>query len=262
MTTNIQLLRPPRWVTPSNLPSVREGCPFSVQMEATQAQFYCAVPSDIQFPAPSLSDISSTTFAGQNGSPFNAGYTTTPRNLHSADDGLQVCFTNGSDYTLATGADGSVTEENVYEMFNGELCMECIVDKLPLPRNLNLNRFSGLLSGTITELDEWAMTGRPEDFEYTEENYHTVGSETLNNTLSYDFQVVAFNQAGFTARTFTLPIINNWSSDRDRFIKEVVHTNNGLPRPRSGFFVDGEFVDNETYFSKMREKGFFPPEGC
>ena len=80
--------------------------------------------------------------------------------------------------------------------------------------------------------------------------------------LTYTFQVVAFNNAGFSSRTFTLPIINNWSSDRDKFIREIVHTNHGLPRQRNGFYVDGEFVDNETYITKMKEKGFFPPEGC
>ena len=130
------------------------------------------------------------------------------------------------------------------------------------------------MSGTIRDIDEWIgpncfgeednkkwervdYCGCPEGFYYDETNYPTCNSESLNMMLPYQFQVVAFNKAGFSTRTFTLPVINNWTSDRDDFIKEIVHSNE-----RNTFSVDGEFVDNETYLTKMKEKGYFPTEGC
>ena len=132
----------------------------------------------------------------------------------------------------------------------------------------------GVVAALDADIDEWIgpncfgeednkkwervdYCGCPEGFYYDETNYPTCNSESLNMMLPYQFQVVAFNKAGFSTRTFTLPVINNWTSDRDDFIKEIVHSNE-----RNTFSVDGEFVDNETYLTKMKEKGYFPPRSC
>jgi hypothetical protein len=275
-------LRPPQWVTPSMLPTALELCSYSVSFQATDAQFYCCLPLGHNFPKDSP-EANLTLGEDSTSSRYNASYSLperflnpplmTPQGDYPFDD-YTVCFGPGSTYTPMTGSDGSVTEDiSSYILSEDNFCVECIVDRLPVPSELVLDRFSGVMSGIIKEIDDWIgpncfgeenkkwervdYCGCPEGFYYDETNYPTCNSESLNMMLPYQFQVVAFNKAGFSTRTFTLPVINNWTSDRDDFIKEIVHTNK-----RNTFSVDGEFVDNEDYLIKMKEKGYFPTEGC
>ena len=266
--TNPLHLRPPRWITPSMLPFGTELCPYSVTFEATDAKFYCCINDPSIFPEEQEANWRQG--EDSTSSQYNARYTYDQFN----DENHEVCFSPGSAFTAITGSDGLANEDlSVYEMFNGNFCFECIHDKFDIPTNLTLDRFSGKLSGTLGDIDDWNKLnctdetnykweevnacGCPEGFFYDETNYATCNSEALNITLPYRFTIVAFNNAGFSKRVFTLPVINNWTSDRDDFIKNIVHTND-----RNTFSVDGEFVDNETYLTKMKEKGYFPTEGC
>ncbi len=274
--TNPLHLRPPRWITPSMLPTTSEGCSYSVTFQANDALFYCGVLGTEEFPEEAEADWRNG--EDSTSTRYNASYTPStefwlqPREGFSEDNNF--CLGSGSAFTAITGADGLANEDmSQYTMFDGNICTECVTDKRTLPVGLKLDKFSGTLSGVITDIDEWLLAckdnypnykweevnacGCPEDFEYDETNYATCGSESLNIRINYRFTVIAVNNAGFSRRTFTLPCINNWTSDRDKFIKNINHTNE-----RNGFMVDGEFVDNETYLTKMKEKGYFPPRSC
>lgn len=268
--TNPLHLRPPVWVTPSRLPIVREECSYTIQFVATDAQFYCCHHKDMVQNPVSNWQMGHSSISTQH----NATYTVEDDWLWNSKE-TNVCFGPGNEFSPITGSDGESTEDtSVYNMYDGDECIRCQTSTFPVPQKLVLNKFSGVMTGTLDRLMNWANLRCPdnpptkkweevnaclcpEGFYYDETNYGTCGTESMNVIYPYRFTIIAFNTAGFSSRTFTLPIINNWSSSRDNFVGEVAHSND-----LNKFIVDGEYVDNETYLTKMKQKGYFPTEGC
>lgn len=150
------------------------------------------------------------------------------------------------------------------------------------PSGLTLNIDTGTIFGRMDELDdvfpeEFGLPpdGLPEDpraeeakatfgFDYgeqgpkrfTEQNYAQRGSASLyEGGFGIDKDIVftarAFDSISPASRyidgVFTIKTLNNWSSDRDRFILNI----------RNQFFVDCQPVTNREYLDTMKERGYF-----
>jgi hypothetical protein len=101
-----------------------------------------------------------------------------------------------------------------------------------LPESLVLNKTSGILSGTLGEMDKYI----PEYIEQTRNrqinhvNYGKYGSASLFEngigiTKKVYFTIRASRNNLYTDEEFGIGIKNNWSSDRDEIVKEY---SNGL----------------------------------
>ena len=120
-----------------------------------------------------------------------------------------------------------------------------------LPAGLSLGT-GGVLSGIVLEMDSFVeeFKNRPEGFKYDEQNYATFGSaKTGSKTFTFSIDAFASGGSGGTAtQVHTLTVNNNWSSDRDEFIREIDNQ----------FFIDGIKVTNEEYLTEMKSRGYFP----
>ena len=120
-----------------------------------------------------------------------------------------------------------------------------------LPLGLSLGTASGVLSGIVLEMDNFVDEfNKPEGFKYDEQNYATFGSaKTGSKTLTFSIDAFHSGIGGGTAtQLHSILIRNNWSSDRDEFIREIDNQ----------FFIDGITVANETYLTEMKSRGYFP----
>lgn len=128
-----------------------------------------------------------------------------------------------------------------------------------LPLDLSIDTRTGLISGTVIELDEWVPEfNPPEDFIIEEDgsNYATFGS-ALAGSYSAEFTVRAY-LVGFETETFedqacSILVVNNYSSDRDQFIRDYTEEYGNT------FIVNGEVVDANTYLDYQKSLGNFPP---
>ena len=120
-----------------------------------------------------------------------------------------------------------------------------------LPAGLSLGT-GGVLSGIVLEMDSFVeeFKNRPEGFKYDEQNYATFGSaKTGSKTLTFSIDAFHSGIGGGTAtQLHSILIRNNWSSDRDEFIREIDNQ----------FFIDGVKSTNEEYLTEMKSRGYFP----
>lgn len=93
------------------------------------------------------------------------------------------------------------------------------------PMNLTLSS-SGLISGTVIDMDNYVPEfQKPEGFVIARDgsNYGSYGS-SLAHTRECEFEVRAYYDDGITLveefRTFGIMVINNYSSDRNQFIRD------------------------------------------
>lgn len=127
------------------------------------------------------------------------------------------------------------------------------------PPGITLDAQTGYLYGVVPEMDDWVDEFYNAIPEYTNENYATVGSASLfdQGTTSHypthyqsTFTVRAYNsynEESYIDGVFFFRLMNNWSSDRDRFIKNY----------DTQHFIDGLPVDNLTYLEEMKTRGYF-----
>jgi len=96
-----------------------------------------------------------------------------------------------------------------------------------LPPGLDLDPATGVIDGTITELDA-AVPGwdrAPESYDTADATggrYATTGSAAAGQR-AFGFTVraeLASAPAVHADRDFEILVVNNWSSDRDRFVRE------------------------------------------
>ena len=138
-----------------------------------------------------------------------------------------------------------------------------------LPETIFLDEDSGVITGYVQEMDDWVPEYVNAIPEYTNQNYATAGSaglfyavtgetgSTLTNTAigyratftveAYDSLAANLNSTNSVQREFYFRLFNNWSSDRDRFLREY----------DVQFFIDGEPVDNVDYVLRQKEAGYF-----
>ena len=98
-----------------------------------------------------------------------------------------------------------------------------------LPCGLSLDPDTGLIDGTITELDdcvaefETLATDQYDTEDTSGGNYASKGSAAAGEyTFSFTVRAEAVAHDAHADRTFSILVVNNWSSDRDRFIREYL----------------------------------------
>ena len=127
-----------------------------------------------------------------------------------------------------------------------------VTDGSTLPLGLSLGTASGVLSGIVLEMDNFVdeFKNKPEGFKNNEENYATFGSaKTGSKTFTFSIDAFLSGIGGGTAtQQHSILIRNNWSSDRDEFIREIDNQ----------FFIDGVKSTNEEYLTEMKSRGYFP----
>ena len=135
---------------------------------------------------------------------------------------------------------------------SGPIYYELISTKIP---GLVIEEDTGILSGIISEMDDWVDEFVEEIVPFTNENYATFGSAKLYDganarVFRASFVVRAyqlFNPENYTDGEFYFKLRNNWSSDRNKFLSEYDTT----------FLIDGEPVSNSDYLRIMQERGYF-----
>jgi hypothetical protein len=119
-----------------------------------------------------------------------------------------------------------------------------------IPTGLTLDT-NGLLYGRVEDMDLFVPEfQKPGGFHFDEVNYASFGSAKEGSKV-FSFSVDAYtgDGAGLTlAQTHTILVRNNWSSDRDNFIREI----------DNNFCIDGSSVTNENYLTIMRDRGYYP----
>lgn len=164
---------------------------------------------------------------------------------------------------------GSPTSTNPRELFefeyqvtaveteqNAEVNYEIVEGQLP--EELTINPETGLISGTVIDLDTWVPEfQKPEDFALAIDgsNYGTYGSVQAGQYLA-EFTVRAFvviEPEYFEEQTCSILVINNYSSDRDQFIRDYSEEYGET------FTIDGEPVSAEEYLEYQKSIGNFPP---
>jgi len=116
-----------------------------------------------------------------------------------------------------------------------------------LPGGLALDADTGVIDGTLTEMDsyvaEWSDSLDSYDkAETTGGKYATVGSAAAGERV-FPFTVRArlvTDETVYADRDFEILVVNNWSSDRDRFVRE--HPSLGPEREE-----------------RLRQDGWLPP---
>lgn len=114
-----------------------------------------------------------------------------------------------------------------------------------LPCGLSLDPDSGAIDGTITEMDTcvpgWSQLD-PGDYDTPEASggkYATVGSAAAGQyTFTFTVRAAAASHDAYADRTFEILVVNNWSADRDRFIREYL---------------------GEDKFEELKAAGYLPP---
>jgi len=118
-----------------------------------------------------------------------------------------------------------------------------------LPAGLTLSNF-GYISGIVLDMDLYVPEfEKPDGFKFNESNYASYGSAKVGSyTFNFSIDAIATG-GGETAspQMHNITIRNNWSSDRDEFIREV----------DQNFAVEGHPVPNEEYLAAMKSRGYF-----
>jgi len=170
---------------------------------------------------------------------------------------------------LANEFSGTPTSSNPRELFEFEYQVTAVeteqsaevnyeISQGELPRDLSINASTGFISGTVIDLDTWVDEfQKPEDFVIAIDgsNYGTYGS-ALATTYSAEFTIRAFVVADpeyFEEQDCSILVINNYSSDRDQFIRDYSEEYGET------FTVDGEPVSAEEYLEFQKSIGNFPP---
>ena len=176
---------------------------------------------------------------------------------------------------LSNQFSGSPTSQNPRELYEFEFQIEGVnvssnvqyqdldvnykIQSGQLPLDVTINETSGLISGTVIELDEWVPEFNPPE-EYVIEkdgsNYASFGSAAAGS-YSTSFVVraylVGFEQETFEDQSCSILVVNNYSSDRDQFIRDYSEEYGNT------FIVNNEVEDANTYLQYQKSIGNFPP---
>jgi len=130
---------------------------------------------------------------------------------------------------------------------DGDAATFAVTEGSTLPSGLTLSS-DGLISGILEDMDLYIDEyAKPIGFVFNEINYATWGS-AQSGSRDFSFSIDAIGETTSIPQVHTLTIKNNWSSDRDEFIREI---DNDL-------FIDGVKVSNEEYLDVMKSRGYFP----
>jgi hypothetical protein len=114
---------------------------------------------------------------------------------------------------------------------------------------------NGLLSGTITDMDLWVpeFAGSKPPIQQDGSTYATYGS-ALAKVHTITFTVRATGVENFADKTFTMTILNNFSSDRDQMIRDY---SDAFGVDGKMFPINGTPVTAEEYLTYQKSLGYF-----
>lgn len=164
---------------------------------------------------------------------------------------------------------GTPTSANPRELFDFEYQVNAVdsqsgaeinyeIIESQLPNDLSINTQTGFISGTVIDLDTWVDEfQKPPGFTIARDgsNYATYGSAQAAQYLA-EFTIRAFVVADpeyFEEQDCSILVINNYSSDRDQFIRDYSE------QYGETFTIDGEPVSAEEYLAYQKSIGNFPP---
>jgi hypothetical protein len=189
-----------------------------------------------------MSDVSFTSVGGQLVNEFGGSpYSSNPRELFEFQ--YQVSAIN-----TAEGTEPWYGLPVVYKIQSGQL-----------PNNLTLNTSTGLISGTVIDLDTWVPEYIAEgkvDIAIDGSNYASKGSARDGSYLaSFTIRayVSGYESQAYADQSCSILVINNYSSDRDQLIRDY------SAKFGSSFIVNGRVVDAETYLTYQKSLGNYPP---
>lgn len=157
-----------------------------------------------------------------------------------------------------------ITARYVNQNYGGPIYYEVIDGNFP--PTMTLIRETGYITGYVPEMDDWVEEFKIALPEYTNDNYATAGSAALfDQSLTADYPETpysypksylstftvraynAYNENMYVDGEFYFRLLNNWSSDRDRFLRlyDIEHS------------IDGKIVNNLDYIIQMKELGYF-----
>jgi hypothetical protein len=126
-----------------------------------------------------------------------------------------------------------------------------------LPNNLSINETTGLISGTVVELDSWVPSYVAEestDPAIDGSNYASKGS-ARDSLYDASFVVRAYAQGyepqAYADQSCTIRVVNDYSSDRDQMIRDY------SDKFGNTFIVNGNVVDAETFLSYQKSLGYY-----
>lgn len=184
---------------------------------------------------------------------------------------------------LANEYSGSPTSTNPRELFDFEFdlssyatftgaggTLEFYIVSGTLPNNLTLSS-SGQISGTVIDMDtyvDWNGTPyeKPSDFVLLIDasNYGTYGSAKAGS-YSIDFTVRAHVTDAppdefFADQACSILVVNNYSSDRDQFIRDYTEEyGEGESGSKKLFRINDVPVTAEEYLTYQKSLGNYPP---
>lgn len=188
-----------------------------------------------------MTDVSFNSVGGQlvnefSGSPYSAN----PRELFDFE--YQVSAVN--------------TAEGVEPWFGASV--KYTIQSGQLPNNLSLNETTGLISGTVIDLDTWVpeyLAEGPVTPAVDGSNYASTRSARDGSYLA-QFTIRAYLNGypdQYADQACSILVINNYSSDRDQMIRDY------SAQYGNTFTVNGQVVDAETYLTYQKSLGNYPP---
>ena len=146
---------------------------------------------------------------------------------------------------------------SIYVIFPEANNFEYSIISGKLPESLALNTTTGIISGTVDELDRWVpgWVNKP-PIKVDGSNYATAGSAKEGYYVSEFTVRVHVDDAPdnelFADMPCTIEVINNWSSDRDQLIRDYT------AQFGRTFAIDGKLVDAEAYITYQKSRGNYP----
>lgn len=138
----------------------------------------------------------------------------------------------------------------------GGTTFEYTIDSGDFPGGLTLNINTGAISGNVAEMNTWvAGFTKPADYKIARDGSNYKIASVLAGEFLAEFTVKAIETTNNDEGTqdCSILVINNYSSDRDQFIRDY----DEIYGPQ--FKIDGSFVSGDEYLTKKKAEGLFPP---
>ena len=134
---------------------------------------------------------------------------------------------------------------------------EYTIDSGVFPGGLTLNLTTGAISGNVAEMNTWVPGfSKPDGYKIAKDGSNYKIASVLAGEYLAEFTVKALEKTNSEEATqdCSILVINNYSSDRDQFIRD--YDEHYGPQ----FKIDDSFVSAEEYLQKKKAEGLFPPE--
>lgn len=130
-----------------------------------------------------------------------------------------------------------------------------------VPENLEIDPDTGLITGQYNEMDEYVDEFEPpEDEEIKQDGSHYAQwGSAKEGSKTFNFDIVGKDTLGDEIKSSVeLTVLNNYSSDRDKLIRDLEQFGElDFDGDRKFFELDGEFVTSEEYLDHYYEEGLF-----